>query len=120
MYMQLFQVNKMYIHLLPRTPIEQAVVRAHCQCHHITGRSPFSGRSIMKTLAVLALSLAGVGSAFAANTQTVYQGVSADGQRVKLTISQGGPEVVIRVDRQGELPQPHWTAYIGTGTAAQR
>lgn len=35
-------------------------------------------------------------------------------------ITQGGPEVLIRVDRQGDLPQPHWTAYIGTGTAAQR
>jgi hypothetical protein len=73
----------------------------------------------MKLFTVLALSLLGMGTAYA-DTQTVYQGVSADGQRVKLTISQGGPEVLIRVDRQGELPQPHWTAYIGTGTAAQR
>jgi hypothetical protein len=73
----------------------------------------------MKLFTVLALSLVGMGTAYA-DTQTVYQGVSADGQRVKLTISQGGPEVLIRVDRQGELPQPHWTAYIGTGTAAQR
>ena len=72
----------------------------------------------MKLLAVLALTLAG--SAYAGETQTVYHGVSADGQRVKLTISQGGPEVLIRVDRQAELPQAHWTAYIGTGTAAQR
>ncbi len=74
----------------------------------------------MKLIATVALSLLGVGSAYAAETQTVYQGVSTDGQRVKLTISQGGAEVLIRVDRQGELPQPHWTAFIGTGTAAQR
>jgi hypothetical protein len=74
----------------------------------------------MKVLAVLALSLAGAASAYAADTQTVYHGVSEEGQRVRLTISQGGPEVLIRVDRQTELPQPHWTAFIGTGTAAQR
>jgi hypothetical protein len=73
----------------------------------------------MKLHAIVALSLLGIGSAYAADTQTI-QGVSADGQRVRLTITQGGPEVVIRVDRQPELPQPHWTAYIGTGTAAQR
>jgi hypothetical protein len=72
----------------------------------------------MKLFTVVALSLLGMGSAYAADT--VYQGVSPDGQRVKLTISQGGPEVLIRVDRQRELPQPDWTAYIGTGTAAQR
>jgi hypothetical protein len=71
----------------------------------------------MKLVTVIALSLVGMSSAYA---DTVYQGVSADGQRVKLTISQGGPEVLIRVDRQAVLPQPHWTAYIGTGTAAQR
>lgn len=77
----------------------------------------------MKLVTVMALSLVGMGTAYADTataTATVYQGVSADGQRVKLTISQGGPEVLIRVDRQGALPQPHWTAYIGTGTAAQR
>ncbi len=73
----------------------------------------------MKLSTVMALSLVGIGTAHA-DTATVYQGVSADGQRVKLTITQGGPEVLIRVDRQGDLPQPHWTAYIGTGTAAQR
>ena len=73
----------------------------------------------MKLLATT-LVLAALGISAANATETVYQGVSADGQRVKLTISQGGPEVLIRVDRQGELPQPHWTAYIGTGTAAQR
>ena len=73
----------------------------------------------MKLYTVVALSLLGTGSVFAADSQT-FQGVNSDGQRVKLTISQGGPEVVIRVDRQPELPQPHWTAYIGTGTAAQR
>ncbi len=48
----------------------------------------------------------------------VYEGVNADGKRVKLTISEGGPEVLIRVDRQAALPAPHWTALIGTGTAA--
>ena len=48
----------------------------------------------------------------------VYQGVNADGKRVKLTISESGPEVLFRVDRQPALPEPHWTALIGTGTAA--
>jgi hypothetical protein len=73
----------------------------------------------MKLYTVVALSLLGMSSAYAADTQTI-QGVSSEGQRVRLTITQGGPEVVIRVDRQPDLPQPHWTAYIGTGTAAQR
>lgn len=72
----------------------------------------------MKLIAILALSLVGIGSAHAANTQTVYEGVSVDGKRVKLTIAEGGPEVVIRIDHQPELPQPHWTALIGTGAAA--
>ena len=49
----------------------------------------------MKLFTVLALSLLGMGTAYA-DTQTVYQGVSADGQRVKLTISQGGPEEIGR------------------------
>jgi hypothetical protein len=72
----------------------------------------------MKLIAILALSLVGAGSAYAAGKQTVYEGVSVDGKRVKLTIAEGGPEVLIQVDRQPELPQPHWTALIGTGTAA--
>jgi hypothetical protein len=49
---------------------------------------------------------------------TVYEGVGTDGKRVKLTISDAGPEVLIRVDRQPALPAPHWTALIGTGSAA--
>jgi len=81
----------------------------------------------MKLMTILALSavtsLAGAAEAAAPATgqqlaQAVYEGVSADGKRVRLTISDGGPEVLIRVDRQPALPQPHWTALIGTGTAA--
>jgi hypothetical protein len=48
----------------------------------------------------------------------VYDGVDTDGKRVRLTISDGGPEVIIRVDRQPTLPAPHWSALIGTGNAA--
>jgi hypothetical protein len=48
----------------------------------------------------------------------VYEGVDTDGQRVTLTISGGGPELLVRVDRRPALPQPHWTALIGTGAAA--
>jgi len=81
----------------------------------------------MKLMTILALSavtsLAGAAEAASPATgqrlaQAVYEGVSADGKRVRLTISDGGPEVLIRVDRQPALPQPHWTALIGTGTAA--
>mgnify|MGYP003622938858 CR=1 FL=1 len=74
----------------------------------------------MKLLTILALSLAASATAYADAPTTVYQGVTTDGKRVKLTISDGGPEVLIRVDRQPQLPEPHWTAFIGTGTAAQR
>ncbi len=48
----------------------------------------------------------------------VYEGVDTDGKRVRLTISEGGPEVLIRVDRQPALPSVHWSALIGTGNAA--
>ena len=51
-------------------------------------------------------------------SEAVYEGVDTDGKRVRLTISQGGPEVLIRVDRRSALPEPHWTALIGTGAAA--
>jgi hypothetical protein len=51
-------------------------------------------------------------------TEAVYQGVDTDGKRVRLTISERGPEVLVRVDRSPALPGPHWTALIGTGTAA--
>ena len=52
------------------------------------------------------------------SSEAVYEGVDTDGKRVRLTISEGGPEVLIRVDRRAALPEPHWTALIGTGTAA--
>ena len=52
------------------------------------------------------------------SSEAVYEGVDTDGKRVRLTISEGGPEVLIRVDRRPALPEPHWTALIGTGTAA--
>jgi hypothetical protein len=48
----------------------------------------------------------------------VYQGVDSAGRRVRLTISEGGPELSVRVDRRPALPGPHWTAQIGTGAAA--
>jgi hypothetical protein len=76
----------------------------------------------MKLMTILAISaitsLAGAAESATPSAQAVYQGVSADGKRVTLTISDGGPEVLIRVDRQPALPQPHWTALIGTGRAA--
>jgi hypothetical protein len=85
----------------------------------------------MRTMTVLVLSsvaaLAAGQSALAENVTpatgqhlaaAVYEGVNADGKRVKLTISEGGPEVLIRVDRRPALPEQHWTALIGTGTAA--
>ncbi len=85
----------------------------------------------MKLLTVLVLSsvaaLASGKYAQAENASTVaeqhsadavYEGVDTDGKRVRLTISETGPEVLIRVDRRQALPEPHWTALIGTGTAA--
>jgi hypothetical protein len=85
----------------------------------------------MRLMTVLALSsvaaLAAGESARAENVspatgqhlaEAVYEGVDTDGKRVRLTISDGGPEVLIRVDRRPALPEPHWSALIGTGTAA--
>jgi hypothetical protein len=48
----------------------------------------------------------------------VYQGVDSEGRLVRLTISEGGPAVFVRVDRRPALPEPHWSALIGTGSAA--
>ena len=48
----------------------------------------------------------------------VYEGVNSNGQRVRLTISDNGPDVLVRVDRREPLPDPNWTALIGTGKAA--
>jgi hypothetical protein len=85
----------------------------------------------MRLMTVLALSsvaaLTAAGSARAENASSatsqqlaaaVYEGVDANGKRVRLTITDSGPEVLIQVDRRPALPGPHWTAMIGTGTAA--
>jgi hypothetical protein len=85
----------------------------------------------MKTMTVLMLSsmaalasaqYAQAGEASAATDQhaanEVYAGVDADGRRITLTISEGGPKISMRVDRRSALPQAHWTALIGTGAAA--
>jgi hypothetical protein len=85
----------------------------------------------MKTMTVLMLaSMAALASAQYAQAEEasvatdqhaaheVYEGVDAEGRRVKLTISEGGPEVFVRLDRRPALPQAHWTALIGTGAAA--
>ena len=57
-------------------------------------------------------------SAAEQHSAAVYEGLDTDGRRVRLTISGGGPELLVRVDRRPALPQPHWTALIGTGGAA--
>jgi hypothetical protein len=85
----------------------------------------------MKTMTVLLLSsMAALASAqyaqadeaSAASDQhaahEVYQGIDAEGRRVRLTIAEGGPELFVRVDRRPALPAPHWTSLIGTGAAA--
>lgn len=52
------------------------------------------------------------------SAQAVYEGVDTEGKRIRLTISAGGPEVLVRVDNRPALPEPHWTSLIGTGAAA--
>ncbi len=53
-----------------------------------------------------------------ASPQAVYEGVDADGRPFKLTLSNGGPQLLVRVDRAAALAAPHWTSLIGTGAAA--
>jgi hypothetical protein len=48
----------------------------------------------------------------------VYEGADTDGRRVRLTISGGGSDLLVRVENRPALPQPHWTSLIGTGAAA--
>jgi hypothetical protein len=54
----------------------------------------------------------------AAVPREVYEGVDTSGRRIKLTISDGGPEALVQIDRQPALPAAHWTSLIGTGGAA--
>jgi hypothetical protein len=48
----------------------------------------------------------------------VYEGIDTTGRRIRLTISDAGPEVLVRIDRGVALPAAHWTSLIGTGGAA--
>ncbi len=53
-----------------------------------------------------------------ASAQAVYEGVNADGSRIRLTLADSAPAVLVRIDRGAALASPHWTSLIGTGTAA--
>jgi hypothetical protein len=76
------------------------------------------------TLPIAALALSG-GVAHAqdpqtraAEVKTVYQGLDAQGRIVKVTVtsSNGAPTVAVAARADG--PPLHWTAYIGSGSAA--
>ena len=53
------------------------------------------------------------------NARTIYEGVDAQGQVVRVTISKStaAPSVVVSSHAQ-QYPELNWTARIGSGTAA--
>ena len=55
----------------------------------------------------------------AASARTIYEGVDAQGQIVRVTISKstGAQAVVVSSDAQ-QYPELNWTARIGSGAAA--
>ncbi len=76
------------------------------------------------TLSITALALGGTGTIYAQDAQpkpsevrTIYQGLDAQGRIVKVTVTsrEGNPVVTTATPPSPEL---HWTARIGSGTAA--
>jgi hypothetical protein len=53
--------------------------------------------------------------------KAVYEGVNAQGQIVRLTVSDARVETFERVSppKVRHYPEPHWTSRIGTGTGAE-
>jgi hypothetical protein len=57
----------------------------------------------------------------AAGAKVVYEGTDAQGRVVRLTIPDVGVETLARVSQDASrprYPELHWTARIGTGSAA--
>jgi hypothetical protein len=82
----------------------------------------------MKTLPrILALSITALacgGTVYAqdaptkgSEVRTVYQGLDAQGRIVKVTVSSAGGDPAVAVATPAS-PELHWTAHIGSGTAA--
>jgi hypothetical protein len=80
-------------------------------------------RFIAATFAALAVS----GAAYAgdalpqtpASARTIYEGVDAQGQIVRVTISKAtGAQSVVVASRAQQYPELNWTAHIGSGNAA--
>jgi hypothetical protein len=54
-----------------------------------------------------------------ASARTIYEGVDAQGQIVRVTISKSSDSQPVVVSSHAqEYPELNWTAHIGTGTAA--
>jgi hypothetical protein len=53
--------------------------------------------------------------------KAVYEGLNAQGEIVRLTVSDARVETFERVSppKDRHYPEPHWTSRIGTGTGAQ-
>jgi len=81
-------------------------------------------KPIQRILALSITALAVGGTVHAQNAQpegtevkTVYQGLDAQGRIVKVTVTrpEGAPAVAVTTTSS---PTLHWTAHIGSGTAA--
>jgi hypothetical protein len=54
-----------------------------------------------------------------ASARTIYEGVDAQGQIVRVTISKStGAQSVVVSSHAQQYPELNWTAHIGSGTAA--
>ena len=55
----------------------------------------------------------------AASSRTIYEGVDAQGQIVRVTISKStGAQSIVVSSHAQQYPELNWTAHIGSGTAA--
>jgi hypothetical protein len=76
------------------------------------------------SISFTALALGGVAQARDAasktpEARTVYEGIDAQGRIVKVTVSSvSGAQPVAVTSHDPQYPQLHWTAHIGSGSAA--
>jgi hypothetical protein len=76
------------------------------------------------SISLTALALGGVANAQdpsskTPETRTVYEGLDAQGRIVKVTVSNvSGAQPVAIATHEAQYPQLHWTASIGSGSAA--
>jgi hypothetical protein len=75
------------------------------------------------SLSFAALALGGVAyaqdpSSTRPEARTVYEGMDAQGRIVKVTVSSVAGTQPVAVSHDPQYPQLHWTAHIGSGSAA--